>query len=455
MKWNIENIIQATQAETLSVKEKTFNQVSFDTRDSETLSDSVFFALKGQSDGHLYLEEAAKKARVLVIDHLPSSCAHLKNKITLLKVPDTTKALQEWATHWRKTNSFKVVAVTGSTGKTSAKHFCELLFKNDSTICVSPQSYNNHLGVALGLLSTNSKTSVLIQEIGTNSSGEVKTLCRLAHPDISVCTTVGPSHLKNLKNIENVFLEKNDIYEKASLGIFNLDNPWTLKMKEQFSKTQITFSEIDPTADVYLKVQNSDTFSLTLTGHIQGKKGSVKISVVGRHCVTSILTAISIGISINKKPEDIWNRLHLLKNPPNRLEWKSFGNVKVLFDAYNSNPASVKAFLEYIKVLKKPCVLCLGDMLDLGETSSQYHEQMGQLVSSLNLRYIFFIGKYRLDFEKGLTTSTPYKLYENFSKEAGKEISSILKPNDVFALKASRGMQFERLLEFIGENSGL
>lgn len=201
-------------------------------------------------------------------------------------------------------------------------------------------------------------------------------------------------------------------------------------------------------------MKHVDEASLTLEGHIQNVQGKAKVPVVGKHCVTNILTALAIGLCLHKKPEEMWNRLHLLKNPPNRLEWMNFGKIKVLFDAYNSNPASMEAFLKHLEVLKKPLFLCIGDMLDLGELSNKYHEELGVLVRSMNLRYIFFIGKYRFDFEKGLEkTKTPYKLYEDFSPKVGLEISSVLESDCVLALKASRGMKFERLLSFLKEKS--
>ena len=459
MKWNVDEFVQAVQAQVIFKKECGFNQVSIDTRDKDSLVQGAFFALKGDRDGHQYINQAVPTANVLVVESL-EGLETFKDQVTLLQAADTVRALQDWAVYWRKKLNLKTAVVTGSNGKTTTKHFCKILFQDDPSVLVSPKSYNNYLGVPLSLLQADSTTKVLIQEVGTSQKGEIQKLCRIVRPNVAVCTMVGFSHIQGLETLEEVSREKEQVYiqnDDNGMAVFNLDNEWTLAMKNRYRGSILTFSAQDKSADIFLQVHDSGEDFLMVKGSIQGEKGKCRISLSGRHHLTNIMSAVAVALALGRKPEDLWEKLSFLTSPEGRFQWMKAGRRKILFDAYNSNPQSMSAFLDYLSSCKDSFVLCIGDMLDLGVRSSEFHRQLGRKTAQIKADYIFYIGQYRFDFENGLKdmkVQTSYELYEKFQKGLGLKILSVLKPSSRLALKASRGLRFERILEEIKDLEG-
>ena len=454
MKWDIDELIQAVQARLISKKERGFNQVSIDTRDKDSLVQGAFFAIKGDRDGHDYLKRAVPSANVLVVESL-EGIEEFKDQVTILQVSNTVQALQDWAVYWRNKLKLKTAVVTGSNGKTSTKHFCKILFQDDPSVLVSPKSYNNYLGVPLSVLKADSTTRVLIQEIGTSQKGEIQKLCHIVQPDVAVCTMVGFSHIQGLETLEEVSREKEQVYiqnVKRGTAIFNLDNSWTAGMKSRYQGSILTFSAQDKRADIFLQVSEAGENFLVVKGCIQGEKGESRISLSGQHHLTNIMSAVGLALALGQQPGDIWRKLSFLTSPEGRFQWMKVGQKKILFDAYNSNPQSMEAFLDYLSSCQDSFVLCIGDMLDLGVRSSEFHRQLGRKTAQIKADYVFFIGQYRFDFENGLKdmkVCTNYELYETFQKGLGLKILSVLKPSSRLALKASRNLKLERVLKEI------
>ena len=459
MKWNVDELVQAVQAQVISKKECGFNQVSIDTRDKDSLVQGAFFALKGERDGHDFLNKAVPPAYILVVESL-KEIEKLKGQVTLLQVADTVQALQDWAVYWRNKLKLKTAVVTGSNGKTTTKHFCKILFQDDPSVLVSPKSYNNYLGVPLSLLQADLTTRVLIQEVGTSQKGEIQKLCRIVRPDVAVCTMVGFSHIQGLETLEEVSREKEQVYiqnAQDGIAVFNLDNEWTLAMKNRHQGSLLTFSSQDKSADIFLQVHEAGEDFLIVKGSIQGEKGECRISLSGRHHLTNIMSAVGLALALGQKPGDLWRKLSFLTSPEGRFQWMKVGRKKILFDAYNSNPQSMSAFLDYLSSCKDSFVLCIGDMLDLGVRSSEFHRQLGRKTAQIKADYVFYIGQYRFDFENGLKdmkVRVNYELYEKFQKGLGLKILSVLKPSNRLALKASRGLRLERVVEEIKDLEG-
>lgn len=446
MKYSVDELLKAVKGSLVCKKEEAFQSVHFDTRHI-VQEGACFFALKGQRDGHHYLKDAyEKKAYVLVVEDT-SQMEDLKNKITTIQVVDVLKALLDFSTFWKDKKGFETVAITGSVGKTSAKHFCSILLKDQAT--VSPKSYNNKLGVSLSFLKMDdSKT--LIQEVGTNHVGEIDELCQIVQPKISVCTEVAWSHVEGLGDIQQIAQEKEAVYRYADVGLFNMDNEWTRKMYKNFQGSKsITFSRVDSKSDIYLTVQKISSRFLDVSGHILGGEGKARIHVAGGHYLTSIMTAIAVAVSLDQAPKEIWKNLPLLKTSERGSQWIELNEIEIFLDAYNANPCSMGAFLKYISVFNKECVLLIGDMLELGYKSSFFHEELGQKVGNLSFKNVFFIGSFQKDFLAGLKKSSfdgKCHLFEEYSRECGKKIAGLLNENSFLAVKASRGLRLERVV---------
>jgi len=447
MTYSVDELLKATKGSLVFKKEEVFQSVHFDTRHI-VQEGACFFALKGQRDGHYYLKDAyEKKAYVLVVEDT-SQVESLKNKITTIQVVDVSRALLDFSKFWKDKQGFETVAITGSVGKTSAKHFCSILLKDKVRVC--PKSYNNKLGISLSFLKMNT-SKTLIQEVGTNYMGEIDELCQIVQPKISVCTEVAWSHVEGLGDIQQIAQEKEVVYRYADIGLFNMDNEWTRKMYKNFQGSKfVTFSRVDSKSDIYLTVQKVSSQFLDVRGHILGEEGKARIHVAGSHYLTSIMTAIAVTVSLGQAPDEIWKNLPLLKTSERGSQWIELNKIRIFLDAYNANPCSMGAFLEYISVFNKECVLLIGDMLELGYKSSFFHEELGQKVGNLSFKNVFFIGNFQKDFLAGLKKSSfdgKYHLFKEYNRECGKKISGFLNKNNFLAVKASRDLRLERVVD--------
>ncbi|MCZ0932341.1 MAG: UDP-N-acetylmuramoyl-tripeptide--D-alanyl-D-alanine ligase, partial [Oligoflexia bacterium] len=266
-------LLQALPANKLQAIPTVFSGVSLDSR--KEVKGTVFFAIKGKNfDGHDFLLQALDKgAKAFVVSDEKRAQSVLKNKeVTVALVPDTVKALQNLAQSWLKALDIKVLAVTGSNGKSAVCSFTQTLL-SDFSVFASPKSYNNFIGVPLSLLNVTQKSSFLVQEIGTNAPGEIAFLTRLCQPSVSLVTMVAPSHLEGLKTLESVAQEKRDIYLSSpkAVWIFNKDNPYTKKMWKELGKpNSIYFSTQDQKAHVRLSFLKESAQKSMITGWIDG-----------------------------------------------------------------------------------------------------------------------------------------------------------------------------------------
>ena len=271
-----QTIIQVTGAKLISSKADHFSGIGTDTR--ANLQGQLFIALKGEAfDAHNFLDKAvAQGATGLIVHEDNDQVKALSGKVTIFKVADTLKALQQlgnWARHQARA---KVVAITGSNGKTTTKEFTAALISTVKDVHYNKGSFNNHWGVPFTLLQLEPQKQVAVVEMGMNHAGELTELVHIAEPDVVVCTMVGRAHMEFFGTIEKVAEAKEEIYNAASdktLRIYNLDNEQTHNMyvrgKEKFPEAKmITFSAEDPHADVHLMISSMNMSELFLKGTI-------------------------------------------------------------------------------------------------------------------------------------------------------------------------------------------
>ena len=430
----------------------------------------LFFPLKGPYfDGHDYLKAAALAGVSAVVCQknykLPKN---FPQSVGVFYVDNPLQAYQDLARHFRQTLKPKVVAITGSNGKTTTKEFLATLlsFKSKASQfhpLISKASFNNHIGVPHTLLQIKPETQVVVLEMGMNHLGEIKDLVLLSDPDIALITTVGKAHLEALKKIENVATAKEEIYkysQKETIKIFNLDNPWTQKMYARYhlKSPAFTFS-YDKKADVCFHTERSTLRDLKFSGHIQGVKGQVTCSIFGEHHLYNLMAASCAGLALGLSPQQIWQRLPKCKGAWARSQVITLKNkATVIFDAYNANPDSMNALLSHIVKCKISGNLhiCLGDMLELGDQSELFHKTLGQRVAQIALTdnikvgVIAFVGQFGKAFQEGLEARGVKKsiiLLDQYQSSLASHLQSHIQSKDVVIVKASRAVQLEKLLE--------
>ncbi len=462
MSWSLslEELVKAVSGKTISSPFKSFSGIASDTR--KPMPDKIFFALRGENhDAHQFLAHAVQQgAKALIVDQAASLDPQLQTKASLIQVPDTLKALQDLALFWRRKHKFKVLGITGSNGKTTTKFFTQTLLAPHFSVFAAEGSFNNHWGVPFSLLGADSKTEVVIQEMGMNHSGEIRRLCEIAEPDFVCVTMVGRSHIGELGSQEAIAKAKEEIYEYSpnAISIFNRDNEWTRDMLDRAkakgrSAAVLTFSSFEEGADVVLRATHMDLDGITLKGQIGGISGEARIPVIGRQNVSNLAAASALSLAAGVSGENIWKSL-----PNCRTAWgrnqivRLQSGARAIFDGYNANPESVRALLKNLYEFEgrgKKLVI-LAEMLELGNESSKAHREIGLLAGQSGLDWIWFMGPHRADFEAGVRDSGFDKnliISESYELSLAHKIRSVLKDGDIAVIKGSRGMKMERVLE--------
>ena len=447
--------------------------VGTDTRTD--LNGRVFIALVGDAhDAHQYLKLAIQKnARALIIHRdlladerqaLEHSALQSGQGVAVIRVPDTLKALQELARHWRHKCRAMFFGITGTNGKTSTKEFASAMIGSKLKVQASKGSFNNHWGVPLSILSVEPSHDIAVIEMGMNHPGELKLLSKIVDADVVVCTTVGRGHLEGVGSIEGVALAKAEIYEfaqKDATFIFNLDNEYTAKMQERFleceggaSRRSLSFSAAG--GDVSLRVTRMTADALEVSGQIRGAEGSAVIPVFGSHNVTNLMAAAALALAAGLTPKEIWSALSLCRSAWGRNQWVKLAvGARCLFDGYNANPESMAAALDNSRLLEgfgtKRAIL--GEMRELGEHTATLHEELGRRASVSGLSDVLFFGPSAQAFARGFATGGASRVAgvqlhtsEVMDLESVRTFCSRLGRSDFVLIKGSRGMSLEKAL---------
>lgn len=457
--FDLDWILNVTSGEAKSRPHQSAECIVPDTR--KDLEGGIFIALRGANfDAHDFLAQAvAGKVKMLIVDNMSQVKSEWFDKVSVVLVNDTLKALQDLAEGWRLKLNCRFLAVTGSNGKTTTKEFASKILSTKFITYASPGNFNNHWGVPLSLLSIKENTQVVIIEMGMNKMGEIQRLCEIAHPDTVLVTMVGSAHIGALGSKEQIAKAKNEIYLSCQdcTKIFNIDNEYTIGMYEAFIKSgggkHFTFSSFNQDADVSLRVEKISLGSILLTGHIGKVSGQCTVFVFGRHNVNNIMGAACMALSCGMTPDEIWQALPLCQSLWGRNQLLELKNgAQVLFDAYNasfdSTVALVKSIYEFDSQGAK--VAIIGQMLELGESSPDMHEKLGELVAQTGFDTVWFIGKDKDAFAQGMRGSGFEKnllLSDTYKETLAKQVGSMLNPSDIAIIKGSRGMRMEQVLD--------
>jgi UDP-N-acetylmuramoyl-tripeptide--D-alanyl-D-alanine ligase len=434
--------------------------IGTDTR--KKLTGQLFIALKGESfDAHQFLKKAVEAgAAALLIHELPESQKDVLKKVTVIQVKDTLRALQALGQWVRRQRPARVLALTGSNGKTSTKEFTAQILSRYRSVCYSQGSFNNHWGVPLSLLEIEPKHETAIIEMGMNHKGEIEELVKIAEPDAVVCTMVGRAHIEFFGTQEKIAEAKQEIYlasRPKTLAIYNLDNSFTRKMYEQAVQTEpqrpkMTFSE-KQNADVQLQLLEATFEGLRIKGSIRGFEGEVIVPIFGGHNITNLQAAAALALAAGLTPEQVWKGLENCKSHWGRNQKvKLKSGALALFDAYNANPDSMEALLNNVHDLhvKGRKIGVFGQMRELGEQSQYFHKIVGQKAGQGNFAKIFFYGTDYESFLEGVKSagySGDLYVQADFSDDFARLLKTSIEPQDLVIFKASRGPRLERMLE--------
>ncbi|QPA31175.1 UDP-N-acetylmuramoyl-tripeptide--D-alanyl-D-alanine ligase [Thermaerobacillus caldiproteolyticus] len=428
--------------------------VSTDTRTIQP--GNLYIPLKGTTfNGHAFVSEAFAKGACAVL--WAESEPHPPENVPLIFVDDTLQALQRLAHRYREQLSVKVIGITGSNGKTTTKDIVSALLSAKYKVQKTEGNLNNHIGLPLTLLRLEEDTEMAVVEMGMSNFGEIELLSRLAKPDAAVITNIGESHMQELGSRDGIARAKLEIISglnENSVFVYHGDEPLLAKRVQQMELPYhiITFGS----------EQSNDYYPLTVfleaSGTVftvnQAPDASFFLPILGKHHVYNALAAIAVARFFEVSWEEIKTGLSGLQVTRMRMEvTKTKGGWTIINDAYNASPTSMKAALELLGELtgyaKKIAVL--GDMLELGDKEVDFHQQIGAMLQPNIADYVLTYGELARHIALEAQDSFPsgrVKAYDD--KDAlAKDLVSMLSPNDVILLKASRGMKLEELLNYL------
>lgn len=424
--------------------------VSTDTR---TLSkDDVFFALVGENfDGHKFVDLAVDKGASAVVINESELDNFDEIDSVIITVPDTTIAYGDLARIYRASLKVKVIAVTGSNGKTTLKEMLYSLLSVKYKVVKTEANNNNHIGVPLTIFSCGDDVDYLILEHGTNHFGEIEYTAKISNPDYAVITNIGDSHLEYLKNREGVLKEKAALFsstmENGGEIFLNVDDPLLNEaygnnasaMKYGMSDADIVCTIMGHRVDGRPKVKLEYGDRVIFTG----------IPLWGESNVKNLIPAVAIAIKCGLSDLEIEKGIASFVPAKRRLDVKQYENFIIIDDTYNANPASMAASFEVLKDISAydEKVVFLGDMFELGSDAVKMHEGLAEPLLGSSVKEVYLIGELMKNLDEKLKSSGVKLKHFSDKNELLNFAENFDKNCKVILVKGSRGMKMEEIVK--------
>jgi len=402
---------------------------------------NVFVALRGERfDGHDYLRDAVRDgAAALVVSRAP--------KLDTLGVPifevrDTLIALGALAHYWRRAWGKTIVGVAGSNGKTSTKDLLKAALGRSYDVHATTGNLNNRVGVPLTLLALLHEAELAVIELGTSLPGEVAILRDIAEPDIAVVTSIAEEHLEGLGDLAGVLREEAAVYEGVAVAIAPSAQPEIAEAARAKAK-RVVVAGLDSNADL-----KPDRWEIGPDGLGVIEIGGVTVRppVRGLHNLRNAMLALAVARECGVSYEDAAAGIAGMPQPKMRSAWEQVGDVTLINDAYNANPGSTRAAIELLQGTGsgRQRVIVLGTMRELGAASEQCHADIAGLALASGADIVAGIGEFAPALER--QNERERVITAPDVEDLWPQLQARLQRNAIILLKASRGVQLERLV---------
>jgi len=428
--------------------------------DTRTLAaGDLFIALAGENfDGHDYLAKAAERgaAGLLIRADAAKKLAMAPGELPVIAVPDTLRALGDIARDWRQRFQIPVVAITGSSGKTTTKEMIATIASRTRNTLKTEGNLNNRIGVPLTLLRLRKNHEIAVVEMGTNSPGEIAMLTAIALPDVGLITNIGPAHIEGLGSLDAIREEKGSLFEVMAgrgAAILNHDDPAIGVLAGLLQGKRVTFGLGPDAAITARRVETVGPEGVRFDLVIDGIGAPVFLAAAGEHNVRNALAAAAAAWTLGFDRSQIAAGLAAFRPVPGRTEIRQLGNgAHLVIDTYNANPASVREALKTLQGLRGngKAVVILGDMLELGERSEEWHEEIGALLANTDIQDLFLKGSLTKALAAGaIRMGFPAERIAFFDdpQQVVSSLRSRLKKGDWVLIKGSRKMKMEAVAE--------
>ena len=462
MKLFIEDLAKACDGKIL--QKGIQDEISGISIDSRTIdANMVFVALRGENfDGHDFISSAYQKkvCGIIVEKGKKVNFDELKD-IYIIEALNTEEALKSISRYYKSLFPIPFIGVTGSVGKTTTKDMISSVLAYKKEVLRNIGNFNNQIGLPLTLLKLEEKHQMAVLEMGMSSFGEIEELVKIVNPKVGVITNIGMSHIEHLGSKDNILKAKMEIASQMGADNFlliNGDDEYLGKLKGQKSVYKKVFFGLKPDNDIVAQNvinlgEDGFAFDVIFNGVVQ----SYSIKYPGIHNVYNALAAIWIGLHFNMTYQDIQEAFNTFTPSKMRMEVINLKDLKIINDAYNASPDSMKAALGVLNnITTGRRIAILGNMFEMGSFSEEGHRTVGDYFTNTEVEVLIAVG----DMAKWIAEEI---LDKNHSKkkifivknneEAISTLQEILEPMDTILVKGSRGMKMEEIVKYLQERS--
>jgi UDP-N-acetylmuramoyl-tripeptide--D-alanyl-D-alanine ligase len=442
-----------------------FADVSIDTRTLK--AGDLFIAIRGERfDGSEFAGSAIESGAAGVV--VPRGWAGRRaqasaERTVVIEVDDTTEALQRLANAIRRESGTRVVAITGSAGKTTTKEVTSEFLGLRYRVVRNRGNFNNHIGLPLSLIELRQRPEIAVVELGMNHAGEISTLVRVAEPEVRVWTNVGEAHVGFFASVDAIADAKAEILEGAGAStvlVANADDARIITRAAGFRGRTVTFG-VDRDADVRA-THIQDRGIEGTSARITTPRGAVDVTtpLVGRANLANILAATAVALNFDVPLADIAAKAAGLRPASHRGEVvRLAGGVTVVDDSYNANPTATRRALDVLASASATRrIAVIGEMLELGDHSVGLHEGVGRAAAETGVHTLIAVGgspaaaMAKAAVAAGMAAANVQ--YFATSDEAANLVLTMVQPGDVVLVKGSRGVKTDRVVERLKSERG-
>jgi len=431
------------------------NKVSTDSRTIKP--GELFVALRGENfEGHDFVAASAKAGGTGALVDL-QWVGNVPNNFALLRATDTLQAYQTLAANYRRSLAMKVLAITGSNGKTSTKDFAAAVLARRFRVTKTEGNFNNHVGLPRTILEATSEDEVAVWEIGMNHPGEIAALSKIAAADAAIITNIGVAHIEFMGSREAIALEKGalaEAIEPQGTVVLNADDPFTEGIAAR-TRAKVVLAGTTGGAVRAIEIRQSaegSEFTIVEGAH----RCRAQLPVAGSHMVQNALLAVAAGRAFGLSIEECAAGLAAAPLTKARLQIKEINGVQFLDDSYNANPDSMKAALRTLVELdtEGKRIAVLGEMRELGAESERAHREVGETAATLGVNQLITIGDTAELIAEGARTAGLDKVSSvRSTADAAKLLGEIAEPGDLVLIKGSRAARTEEVIQQFGSQN--
>lgn len=457
--WTTAEILAATKGEPITGNmTRCFSGVSIDSR--EISIDDLFVAICGNvHDGHHFIENViAQGVRGILVNRDKSGALSrtwlMEKEMVCVAVDDTTRALGDLAAFNRKRSAASVVAITGSTGKTSCREMTASVVGRCFNSLSTRGNFNNEIGLPLTLLQLDRSHQWAVVELGMNRPGEIARLGEICSPDVGVITNIGPAHLEGLGSMEGVMLAKGEILEKIKpegTAVLNADDVRVLQLAAKTSR-KVVFFGLSRDALIRASAISETGHGVSFNLELPEETVTVGLKIFGRFMVSNALAAAAVGCLLGVPAMEIKAGLEDFKPVRGRMNLSETSRgIHIIDDTYNANPASMEAAITALRSLKGPGrgILVAGDMRELGKHAEDLHGKIGALCARSGIARIYLTGQYAESVRAGARDENmdPKNIFIGTREEIIENLKDSLRSGDWVLVKGSRAMGMEKVAQ--------